>query len=408
LFLTQTLLLQSLLFNWESELKKFSPDIKFSLYYGTTRNMEEAFESEVILTTYAVVRNDIKKIINKEFYYVILDEAQNIKNVNSQTSKAIMMLQSSHRLALRGTPIENNLTELYSLFRFLNPAMFGSMGDFNQNYLGPIQKEDSAEAMFELKTKVIPFVLRRLKKDVAKDLPEKTEQILYVEMDKEHRVLYETRRQYFYDMIRNKVNEIGIKKSQFYILQALTELRQIASVPEVKTDGAIVSPKREALLEDIKDIISNHHKILVFSNYIGSLEAISEDLDKEGIEYLVMTGSTKDRKKMVERFQNETSIKVFLMTLKTGGVGLNLTAAEYVFIYDPWWNVAAESQAIDRTYRIGQKNNVFSYKLITKGTIEEKIVELQDKKRELFDSIIDSDGAVLKKLDEDDIEYILG
>ncbi|GBC61127.1 helicase SNF [Desulfonema ishimotonii] len=375
---------KSLLFNWENEIARFRPELSCHIYHGLNRNLDEARTKQLILTTYAMVRNDIEKLTETEFYYVILDESQNIKNIQSQTSRAAMLLKSDHRLALSGTPIENNLGELYALFRFLNPAMFGSSDEFNRYYATPIQKEDDKDALRELKKKIYPFILRRLKTDVLKDLPDKIEQTLYVEMSGEQKRVYEQRRQFYYDSVRSQIAQNGIRKSQFFILQALSELRQLASVPESKTGNRIVSPKREVLLEHITDLIAGNHKVLIFANYLNALGCAAEDLDAAGIDYLIMTGATRNRKSLVERFQSDETYRVFLMTLKTGGIGLNLTAADYIFIYDPWWNRAAENQAIDRTHRIGQKKTVFSYKLITRGTIEEKILELQNVKSQLL------------------------
>jgi SNF2 family DNA or RNA helicase len=262
--------------------------------------------------------------------------------------------------------------------------------------------------LHELRKKIYPFVLRRVKKDVLKDLPDKIEQTLFVEMSAAQRRFYEQRRAFYYQTVKTQIAESGIKKSQFFILQALTELRQIASIPEAKSEEAIQSPKREALRDQLLDAIANGHKALVFANFLAALDGVAEDLEERGIDYLLMTGATRDRQKLVNQFQNEDAYRVFLMTLKTGGLGLNLTAADYVFIFDPWWNKAAENQAMDRTHRIGQDKTVFSYKLITQGTIEEKILKLQELKSELFESLIVSDGASIKSLDEQDVEFILG
>ena len=401
---------KSLLFNWENELRKFNPALTFYTYYAQTRDLEEAVQHHLILTTYAILRNDIEKFKEQAFYYTILDESQNAKNLNSQVSKAVMLLQGRHRLALSGTPVENNLTELYALFRFLNPAMFGSADEFNRHYTVPIQQHNDKEVAAEPRRKVYPFILRRLKKDVAKELPAKIEQTLVVEMSDEQKRLYEQRRTYYYTFLKGQIGKEGIQKSQFFILQALTELRQIASVPESRSDNQIVSAKREILLEHLLDATANGHKALVFTNFLHGVELLGEDLNQAGIDFVEMTGSTstRARKEMVDRFQNDPQCQVFLMTLKTGGVGLNLTAADMVFIFDPWWNTAAENQAIDRTHRIGQDKTVFSYRLITQGIIEEKIMQLQEKKKELFESIIASDSASIKSLSENDIEFMLG
>jgi len=399
---------KSLLFNWESEIRKFAPTLTFAIYYGQQRDFERVKDKHLILTTYAVLRNDIEMLKEKSFYYIILDESQHIKNPNAQTSKAAVLIQAKHRLGLSGTPVENNLGELYSLFRFLNPSMFGSIDHFNMHYATPIQKEGKKTALEELKKKIYPFILRRLKQDVLKDLPDKVEQVLYVEMSDLQKQFYEQRRLFYKEMISNQIEENGINKAQFYVFQALNELRQIASIPESKSDDRIYSPKREILLQHVLDLVEQQHKMLVFANFLHALDCIAEDLVKHNIEFVHMTGATRDRKKLVEQFQEDDATQVFLMTLKTGGVGLNLTAADYIFLFDPWWNIAAENQAIDRSHRIGQDKTVFSYKLIARGSIEEKILELQNMKRELFDNLISSDGASIKSLDEEDIEFILG
>ncbi|ETR71981.1 MAG: Helicase domain containing protein [Candidatus Magnetoglobus multicellularis str. Araruama] len=399
---------KSLLFNWENEIRKFAPTLTFGIYYGTQRSFDEVKDKHLILTTYAVLRNDIQMLKEKSFYYAILDESQHIKNPNSLTSKAAVLIQAKHRLGLSGTPVENNLGELYALFRFLNPSMFGSIDQFNLQYATPIQKEGKKEALEELKKKIYPFILRRLKQDVLKDLPDKVEQVLYVEMSDPQKQFYDQRRVFYQEMIRNQIQEKGIRGSQFYIFQALSELRQIASIPEAKSEDRIISPKREILLQHVLDLVEQQHKMLVFANFLHALDCIAEDLMKHHIEFVHMTGATKDRKKLVDQFQEDDATQVFLMTLKTGGVGLNLTAADYIFLFDPWWNIAAENQAIDRTHRIGQDKTVFSYKLIARGSIEEKILALQDMKRELFENLISSDGASIKSLNEEDVDFILG
>ena len=399
---------KSLLYNWENELTKFNSNLSYYIYYGNNKNLLEARKSNIILTTYAVIRNEIETFKEQYFHYVILDESQNIKNVQSQTAKAVMLLNGSHKLAISGTPIENNLSELYPLFKFLNPNMFTTFDDFFTNYVNPIQKDNNIEAIEELKKKIYPFILRRLKKEVLEDLPPKIEQTIFVDMSDEQARFYEQRRSFYYQNLKTQIAEQGINKAKFIILQALNELRQIASIPESKTDGDITSLKREVLIEYINEIISLGHKVLIFTNYISSIEYISDDLEKAGIEHLVMTGSTQSRQELVDKFQNSNKYKVFLMTLKTGGLGLNLTKADYVFIFDPWWNKSSENQAIDRSHRIGQDKTVFSYKLITKNTIEEKILKLQEIKVDLFNKIISSDDTSIKSLTEDDIDFILG
>jgi len=399
---------RTLLFNWEKEIKRFAPQLSVYSWSGANRNMEEARKHDIILTTYGLLRTGIETFKKEKFHYVILDESQAIKNLKSQTSKAVMLLDCQHRLALSGTPVENNLGELYSLFRFLNPGMFRSEKEFARRYGDPIQHHNDKSAIQELRKKIYPFILRRLKQDVLSDLPEKVEQVLYVEMGPEQKKLYDERRLFYKQAIGHQIAAQGIDKTRFFILQALMELRQIASCPEARSDGEIISPKRDLLMEQIQDAVQNRHKILVFANFLSVVESVTSDLAEAGIPFLSMTGATRNRKELVERFQNDPSIKVFVMTLKTGGVGLNLTKADTIFIYDPWWNVAAENQAIDRTHRIGQTRSVLCYRLICRDSIEEKMVELQEKKRKLFDSIISSDAGAVKRLSEEDIEFILG
>lgn len=399
---------RSLLFNWQNEIKRFAPQLSVYTYYAQERDIKSAMKHQVILTTYAIVRNDVETFSKQMFHYVILDESQNIKNTTTQTTQAAFLLKADHRLALSGTPVENNLSELYSLFRFLNPTMFGSLEDFNSRYAAPIQKDNDKDTLLALRRKIFPFMLRRLKKDVLKDLPDRIEQTLFVEMTKEQHDFYEKRRIYYLQQVRQTIAAEGINKSQFVMFQALNELRRIASIPESLSDGHIKSPKLDLLCETLLEAVANGHKTVVFFNFIAGIEQMSERLDAEGIDYACMTGSTRDRKSIVERFQNDPHCMVMLMTLKTGGVGLNLTAADTVFIFEPWWNKAAEEQAINRLHRIGQTAKVLSYSLITQQSIEEKIQLLQQQKAELFEGLIGTDSSSSKQLTEEDINFILG
>ena len=399
---------RSLLFNWEREVQQFAPQLSTYIFYGQDRDMESLRQANLVFTTYAIMRNEIERLKEEDFYYLILDESQNIKNIAAQTTKAALLLKARHRLALSGTPIENNLGELYSLFRFLNPAMFGSAAQFNEDYLLPIQKQNDKEAAQQLRKKIYPFVLRRLKKDVLADLPDKIEQTLFVEMGEAQRSLYEQRRQYFAEAVNDQIAAKGLQSSQFFVFQALSELRQLATIPEALTDGRVESAKLELLEEQLMDSLANGHKVLVFVNFLAAIDSVAARLKAAGVGYVSMTGATRNREALVNQFQNDPDCRVFLMTLKTGGVGLNLTAADTIFIYDPWWNAAAENQAIDRAHRIGQKRKVLAYKLIAKGSIEEKILQLQELKQALFDNIIASDSAGLKSLSEEDIKLLLG
>ena len=397
---------KSLIYNWENEIKKFAPKLKVGVYYGINRDFSSLKKVDVILTTYGTIRNDIENLLEHKFDLLILDESQNIKNINSQTTKAVLLLNAKKRVALSGTPIENNLLELYSLFRFLNPEMFGSVQRFTNSYILPIQKYSDTSTIEELKKKIYPFLLRRVKKEVLEDLPDKIEKLVYVDMNDEHRRFYEERRKYYYSLLEKNTSSQG-NFDKFFVLQAINELRHIVSSPELETKK-IISSKKEVLIENVIEAIENNHKVLVFVNYLSSIESICDSLKENKIKYLKMTGQTKDRQNLVDKFQNDSRYKVFVMTLKTGGVGLNLVSADTIFIYDPWWNTTVENQAIDRAYRLGQDKTVFAYKMIMRNTIEEKILKLQEIKNKLLDDLISEDNLSTKNLSKSDIEFILG
>ncbi|MBW9312181.1 ATP-dependent helicase [Fusobacterium nucleatum] len=397
---------KSLIYNWENEIKKFAPKLKVGVYYGINRDFSSLKKVDVILTTYGTIRNDIENLLENKFDLLILDESQNIKNINSQTTKAVLLLNAKKRVALSGTPIENNLLELYSLFRFLNPEMFGSVQRFTNNYIVPIQKYSDISTIEELKKKIYPFLLRRVKKEVLEDLPDKIEKLVYVDMNDEHRRFYEERRKYYYSLLEKNTSSQG-NFDKFFVLQAINELRHIVSSPELGSKK-IISSKKEVLIENVVEAIENNHKVLVFVNYLSSIESICDSLKENKIKYLKMTGQTKDRQTLVDKFQNDSRYKVFVMTLKTGGVGLNLVSADTIFIYDPWWNTTVENQAIDRAYRLGQDKTVFAYKMIMRNTIEEKILKLQEIKNKLLDDLISEDNLSTKNLSKNDIEFILG
>ena len=397
---------KSLIYNWENEIKKFAPKLKVGVYYGINRDFSSLKKVDVILTTYGTIRNDIENLLEQKFDLLVLDESQNIKNINSQTTKAVLLLNAKKRIALSGTPIENNLLELYSLFRFLNPEMFGSVQRFTNSYILPIQKYSDTSTIEELKKKIYPFLLRRVKKEVLEDLPDKIEKLVYVDMNDEHRRFYEERRKYYYSLLEKNTSSQG-NFDKFFVLQAINELRHIVSSPELESKK-IISSKKEVLIENVVEAIENNHKVLVFVNYLSSIESICDSLKENKIKYLKMTGQTKDRQTLVDKFQNDSRYKVFVMTLKTGGVGLNLVSADTIFIYDPWWNTTVENQAIDRAYRLGQDKTVFAYKMIMRNTIEEKILKLQEIKNKLLDDLISEDNLSTKNLSKNDIEFILG
>ena len=397
---------KSLIYNWENEIKRFSPKLKVGVYYGINRDFSLLKKVDIILTTYGTIRNDIENLLEQKFDLLVLDESQNIKNINSQTTKAVLLLNAKKRVALSGTPIENNLLELYSLFRFLNPEMFGSVQEFTNDYIVPIQKYSDTSTIEELRKKIYPFLLRRVKKEVLVDLPDKIEKLVYVDMNDEHRRFYEERRKYYYSLLEKNTSSQG-NFDKFFVLQAINELRHIVSSPELESKK-IISSKKEVLIENVIEAIENNHKVLVFVNYLSSIESICDSLKENKIKYLKMTGQTKDRQNLVDKFQNDSRYKVFVMTLKTGGVGLNLVSADTIFIYDPWWNTTVENQAIDRAYRLGQDKTVFAYKMIMRNTIEEKILKLQEIKNKLLDDLISEDNLSTKNLSKSDIEFILG
>jgi superfamily II DNA or RNA helicase len=401
---------KSLIHNWRAELDRFAPELSYILHYGSERDISaiKSGTADIVLSSYATARNDIEDLLAIPFNYLVLDESQNIKNIATKTAAAILAIQAQHRLALSGTPVENNLGELYSLFSFLMPGFFDTQAQFMRRYMTPIQEKGDDEALHDLRARIYPFILRRLKQDVLPELPPKTEQTVLVELDPAHLAAYHRRRVELLRRVEQTIATEGIHKSSFVILQAFTELRRLASIPEADGEYAAVSAKREYLRETIGKLSAGGHKCLVFANYLAAVDYISQDCYDQGLANLVMTGATSDRQSLVERFQTDAGIKAFIMTLKTGGVGLNLTAADYVFIFDPWWNRAAESQAIDRTHRIGQGNPVFCYRIIAKDTIEEKILELQERKAGLVSAVLSADTEVFKTMDADDIAYLMG
>ena len=391
----------SLIFNWENELKRFAPQLSYYVYYGKNRSIDEAVKANLILTTYTIVRLDAQRLKDIFFHYVILDESQAIKNYDAKTTKAVRLLNGSHKLALSGTPIENNITELYSLFSFLEPTMFGDFKRFKEKYLVPIM-EGAKNTTSELRTRVFPFIMRRMKEDVLDDLPDLSESVVYVEMNENQKKLYEVKR-------KIALGLIGNSKMQVSFFETLSELRRIASIPEVVSNGKITSPKAELLTDRICQALQGgKKKVVVFFHYLGGIETMRKRLEEYHIGYEIITGETHNRKRIIEKFNNDEKCRVLMMTLKTGGVGLNLTVADTVFIYEPWWNKAAEIQGIDRLHRIGQKQKVFSYSIIAKGSIEERILELQELKTDLCNEIIKADNKEGKILSEEDMKYLLG
>jgi SNF2 family DNA or RNA helicase len=392
----------SLIFNWQREVEKFAPSLKIKTIYGVNRSKTtDDFSSfDIVLTSYGTMMADISVLKNYVFHYIFLDESQAIKNPESQRYKAVRLLQAKNRIVLTGTPIENNTFDLFAQLSFVNPGLFINQNRFKEEFSVPIDKFKDSKRAQELQQKINPFVLRRTKKQVATELPEKTEMILYCEMEEEQRKVYDSYRQEIRELLLKPKHNDDPGSKNMLVLQGLTKLRQICNTPALLADSVgygSSSAKMTVLLEEI-ETKSQQHKLLIFSQFVGMLDLIRLELDKRQISHEYLTGQTKDREERVHNFQNDNEIRVFLISLKAGGTGLNLTEADYVYLVDPWWNPAVENQAIDRCYRIGQKKNVVAVRLITPGTIEEKIMLLQNDKRELAEDIIKTDQSVLKSL----------
>lgn len=402
----------SLLHNWLNEAKKFAPSMKVKIHAGINRTKDLAHFSDydLILTTYGIVRQDLDELVQFPFHYLILDESQTIKNPSSKTAKAIKKLVAHHRLSLTGTPIENTVMDIWSQMSFLNPGLLGNENFFKKFYVQPIEKGKDPARIAKLRRIIYPFILRRRKRQVEKELPPKIERLHYCGMDEHQEKLYEETRNQYRNYLLELVNSGTYKRNKLNLLAGLQKLRQIAIHPklvehdkyELEQSGKYLEIKRM-----IDEVISKKSKVLVFSQFVKTLQLLKNDFEKEGIAFNYLDGSTKDRNKEVDSFQNDSNIPVFLISLKAGGVGLNLTAADYVFILDPWWNPAVENQAIDRSHRIGQKKTVFYYKFITEDTIEEKILDLQKRKAKLSDDIISIEDDIYKGMTEEDFAAFL-
>ena len=394
----------TLLFNWRDEIEKFAPDLDFFIHHGNRYNSsEELLKHQVLLTSYGLVINDLALLSEIEFDLLIADESQAIKNPISLRFKSITKLKAKLRIAMSGTPIENGLTELFAQMSFVNPGFFLTLKNFKDNYLTPLKNGDK-EALMELQKKIKPFVLRRTKEEVLTELPEKMEEYLYCIMGDSQRKIYDAYRNEYRDYMMKKIEEEGPENSKMYLLEGLTKLRQVCdSTKLVKhTEKSNASIKTDILIEHILEKTGNH-KILIFSQFVKMLEIVKEKLEEYQIPYAYLDGksSMKAREKSVTEFQNDESKRVFLISLKAGGTGLNLTAADYVYILDPWWNPATENQAIDRCYRMGQKKNVVAYRMICKDTVEEKIMNLQQVKIKLAKDIISDGDGFLASLDKE-------
>lgn len=399
---------RSLVYNWIDEAAHFTPKLKVIEYGGANR---EALRSEfgkydLIVTTYGTLRRDIGFLATVEFDTVILDEAQAIKNAASQTAKASRLLVGRNRLALTGTPIENHLGELGSLFEFLNPGLLGRLPVLDALTSG---RNPSQSELALVAAGIRPFILRRTKAEVLPDLPPKTEQVLHCTLRPRQREIYDQLRAVYQDSLLKQVEANGVTGSTIQVLEALLRLRQVACHPGLvnKDWEEAGSAKLEALFDQVSEVLDEGHKVIVFSQFTKLLAYVRRHLDEEQVTYAYLDGQTRNRGDVVERFQTDDSCNLFLISLKAGGLGLNLTAAEYVYLLDPWWNPAVEAQAIDRAHRIGQTQPVFAYRMIASDTVEEKILELQSSKRQIADAILDGKGQTLRDLTADDLRMLL-
>ena len=399
----------SLLYNWEMEAARFT-DLKVFTYTGSNREKDPSkfTDYDIILTSYGIVRLDIDILTDYYFNYVILDESQAIKNPSSNIAKAVKDLTTRHRLILTGTPLENSTMDLWSQISFVNPGLLGGQNFFKNEFLTPIEKHNDQNKTKKLYSIIKPFILRRHKSQVATELPEKVENIQYSSLLPDQEAEYEKVKAYYRNKILENIEEKGLNKSHMILLQGLTKLRQIANHPKmVDQDYEGASGKVWDVMSMLDNAISEGHNVLIFSQFVKHLSIVSDHLKDMNIDFTYLDGSTKDRRGQVERFQNDPNIKVFLISLKAGGLGLNLTKADYVFILDPWWNPAIEAQAVDRAHRIGQENKVFTYKFISRNTVEEKILELQKHKKRLASELITTEESFVKSLNKDDIEALL-
>ncbi len=383
----------SLVHNWINETKRFAPALNIQTYIGPgRRNISELYgNSDIIITSYGILRNDLEHFMLLEFLYIVLDESQMIKNPGSKTYQSVIQLKSENRIVLTGTPIENSLTDLWSQMNFLNPGLLGNLSFFQSEFQLPIEKNSDEDKKEKLLKLISPFILRRSKMEVEPELPSVNEQIIYCDMDEKQETYYEREKSKARNLVIEKLSREGFHRSAIAILQSLTKLRQIANHPAL-TDNEYFSGsgKYDEITRNLQNLHKQGHKALVFSSFVKHLELVASYLDNAGIKYAWLTGETRDRESEIEKFQHNSDYTFFLISLKAGGVGLNLTAAEYVFILDPWWNPAAEMQAISRAHRIGQEKHIFVYRFISRKTLEEKILQLQERKAKLADAFVNN------------------
>ncbi len=400
---------RSILFNWRRESEAFTPMLRILDYSGTGRRelAPEIPNHDLILTTYGTLRRDIGMLKEIHFDYAILDEAQSVKNASTQASKAVRLLSAEHRLALSGTPVENHLGELWSLFEFLNPGMLGSARLFSA--LEATMRDPDEKGRLLLARGIRPFILRRTKGQVAKELPDKVEETVYCDLDTKQRKEYDELRDHYRATLLKQVDKDGINRNKMQILEALLRLRQAACHPGL-IDGEIEkhqSAKLDVLMSQLGEVIEEKHKVLVFSQFTKFLGIVRQRFDEAGIKYSYLDGRTRKREEKVAEFREDPDCMAFLISLKAGGLGLNLVEAEYVYLLDPWWNPAVEAQAIDRAHRIGQTRTVFAYRLIARNTVEEKILAMQEDKRQLAEAIISADNSLIRTISREDLELLL-
>lgn len=400
----------SLIYNWQLEINRFAPHLKVYIHNGThrTKNVTNFQLFDVILTSYHLVRNDLEMLKKVAFEYVILDESQQIKNQESKIFKAVNQLDTRHKLSLSGTPIENSLSDLWSQMSFINPNILGTFNFFKKEFILPIEKFDNENKKAQLKLLISPFVLRRTKEEVAKDLPELSEQVYYCSMSPAQRDAYEQELDKTKSFVSENRSQLHKPKVNFQVLNSLLRLRQIANHPVLsEQDYTQDSGKFEDICYHLNQAIKSNHKVLLFSQFVKHLDLFSDYLKSQGISFTYLTGSlnAEERQRQIEKFRADAGIQVFLISIKAGGAGLNLTEADYVFLADPWWNPSVEKQAIARAHRIGQDKKVMAIRFITKGTVEERIIELQEKKLKLAEDLID--GIENVALSHEDIDYLL-
>jgi non-specific serine/threonine protein kinase len=400
---------RSLLVNWQREAEKFTPDLRILEYHGQLREKDSAVfdQYDLIITTYGVIIKDIELLRSYRFHYVILDESQAIKNPVSQSAKACRLLQSEHRLVMTGTPVENSTFELWSQFAFINPGLLGNLEYFKSEIGGPIERDGNVETAQFLRKMVYPFILRRTKEQVAPELPPRTERIVYGEMEPAQRKLYIRTREAYRKSLLGLIENQGLDNIRMKILEGLLRLRQICIHPRLvdKTYRA-ESAKFDLLLETIETLVAERHKALIFSQFVESLKLLRPELDRRNVRYAYLDGHTNDRQEQVDIFQNDPGYPLFLISLKAGGFGLNLTAADYVIHLDPWWNPAVEMQASDRAHRIGQDKPVFIYKYILRDSVEEKMLQLQERKRNLVEQLITTEASFFKTITPEDVKVL--